>query len=44
MDVARLAVCHCSAMSGVVHKKRKVVEAIVPARKREPYGLVARTS
>jgi len=35
-DVARLALQHCSAMSGVVQKKRKVVEAIVLARKREP--------
>jgi hypothetical protein len=31
-------------MSGVVRKKRKVVEATVPARKRESIGLVARTS
>lgn len=31
--VARLAARHCSAMSGVVRKKRKVVEATVPARK-----------
>jgi hypothetical protein len=42
-DVARLATCHCSAMSGVTRKKRKVVEAIVPARSWSP-GLVARTS
>jgi len=30
---ARLAAYHCSAMSGVMRKKRKVVEATVPARK-----------
>jgi hypothetical protein len=33
---ARLAACHCSAMSGVVRKKRKEIEVSVPARKREP--------
>jgi len=45
VDVARLAAHHCSARRGVMCKKRKVVEAIVPARKsRADFGLVARTS
>jgi hypothetical protein len=44
-DVARLAAHHRSRKGeGVVRKKRKVVEAIVPARKRESQGQVARTS
>jgi len=33
VDEARLAAHHCSARRGVMREKRKVVEAIVPARK-----------
>jgi hypothetical protein len=44
-NVARLAAHHRSRKGdGVMGKKRKMVEAIVPARNMRVVGLVARTS